>query len=71
MKGSDMVGVIYKNRRFHPSSVFVVTRTRKVGGKTVRVYGTQVADEQPPTEENYLFRQFQDLYPFVLWAPSA
>jgi hypothetical protein len=67
--------MIYKDKRHHPSRVFVVTSTRPIkkgGVKTRRIFGLELVDGSPsPVEASYLQKEFDELYPLMMWAPAA
>lgn len=66
--------MIYKNKRHHPSRVFVVTEIKRVKrGKIVtnRINGLELQDGHPsPVEMSYLQKDFDKAYPIVMWAPA-
>lgn len=65
--------MIYKDKRHHPSRVFVLTNTKKVKIgkiKTQRFYGLELVEGTPqPVETSYLQKDFDKVYPIVMWAP--
>lgn len=66
--------MIYKDKRHHPSRVFVVTEIKRVKrGKVVtnRINGLELQDGQTlPVEASYLQKDFDKVYPIVMWAPA-
>ena len=66
--------MIYKDKRHHPSRVFVVTEIKRVKrGKVVtnRINGLELQDGQTlPVEASYLQKDFDKAYPIVMWAPA-
>lgn len=66
--------MIYKDKRHHPSRVFVVTKILRVKrGKVVtnRIHGLELQDGQEhPVETSYLQKDFEKAYPIVMWAPA-
>lgn len=65
--------MIYKDKRHHPSRVFVVTKVQRVKRAKVvtnRIYGLELVSGTPqPVETSYLQKDFDKLYPIVMWAP--
>lgn len=67
--------MIYKNKRHHPSRVFVVTSMKPIKKgpmKTSRIFGLEFSDGSPaPVETSYLQKEFNELYPIMMWAPAS
>lgn len=67
--------MIYKNKRHHPDRVFVVTSIKpvKIGKvRTSRIYGLELKDGQTaPVEATYLLKDFDAIYPIIMWAPAG